>query len=56
MYQKLYDWCVRNNIDTVVIGHSNNWKQNTGMSKRNNQNFVQIPFNKLLHKIKYKGE
>ena len=26
------------------------------MGKRNNQNFVEIPFNDLIHKIQYKSE
>jgi len=44
------------NIDTVVIGHSNGWKQSANMGRINNQNFVQIPFNTLINHIKYKAE
>jgi putative transposase len=44
------------NIDTIVIGHNNGWKQNTDIGKRNNQNFVQLPFNTLIGQIKYKAE
>ncbi|MHB8371179.1 MAG: RNA-guided endonuclease InsQ/TnpB family protein [Thermoplasmataceae archaeon] len=43
-------------IDTIVIGHNNGWKQDADMGKRNNQNFVQIPFNMLIQQIRYKGE
>jgi len=43
-------------IDTIVIGHNNGWKQNADIGKRNNQNFVQIPFNTLINQIKYKAE
>ena len=28
------------NIDTIVIGHNNGWKQSAEMGKKNNQNFV----------------
>jgi len=44
------------NIDTIIIGHNNGWKQNTDTGKKNNQNFVQIPFNTLISQIKYKAE
>ncbi|MHB1492777.1 MAG: IS200/IS605 family accessory protein TnpB-related protein [Thermoplasmataceae archaeon] len=43
-------------IDTIVIGHSNGWKQEASMGKKNNQNFVQIPFNILIQQIRYKAE
>jgi len=44
------------NIDTIIIGHNNGWKQNTDTGKKNNQNFVQIPFNTFINQIKYKAE
>jgi putative transposase len=43
-------------IDTIVIGHNNGWKQDAGMGRVNNQNFVQIPFNTLIQQIRYKAE
>ncbi len=43
-------------IDTIVIGHSNGWKQEADMGRKNNQNFVQIPFGMLIQQIRYKGE
>ena len=45
-----------NNIDTIVIDHNELWKQDINLGKINNQNFVQIPFNKLIKIIKYKAE
>ena len=45
---------VSNDINTLVIGHSNYWKQDTNIGKVNNQNFVQIPFNKLIQMLSYK--
>ena len=44
------------NIDTIVIGHNDGWKQEVNMGKWNNQNFVQIPFNRLIELIRYKAE
>lgn len=47
---------VSHQINTIVIGHTNYWKQETNIGKINNQNFVQIPFNSLIHMISYKAE
>jgi putative transposase len=44
------------NIDTIIIGHNNGWKQSADIGKRNNQNFVQLPFNTLINQIRYKAE
>ena len=52
----IINYCVENNIGTIVIGHNNGWKQNINMGKKNNQNFVQIPFNMLIEKIQYKAK
>lgn len=46
---------VSNNINTLIIGHNNEWKQDANMSKRNNQNFIGIPFNKLILMLQYKS-
>ncbi len=54
--KKIVEICKTNNIDTIVIGHNEGWKQNCKMGKRNNQNFVSVPFDKLIKMIKYKGE
>ena len=45
---------VSNDINTLVIGHTNYWKQDTKLGKKTNQNFVQIPFNKLIQMLSYK--
>ncbi len=50
------DRCIVDNIDTVIIGYNEGWKQNIGIGKKNNQNFVGIPFLNLLRKIEYKAE
>lgn len=47
---------VENNIGTLIIGNNDNWKQNINIGKKNNQNFVQIPFEKLIHQLTYKGQ
>ena len=45
---------VSNQTNILVIGHSNEWKQDTKMNKANKQNFIQIPFNRLIHMLQYK--
>ena len=52
----IINYALFNDIDTTVIGHNELWKQNVNMGNKNNQNFVQIPFNRLISMIKYKGE
>ena len=42
------------NIDTIVVGYNEGWKQKVNIGKKNNQNFVQIPFNKLMSAIENK--
>ena len=46
-------WCIENRIDTVVMGINKYWKQEAGLGKRNNQNFVQLPFDRLRNIISY---
>ena len=45
---------VEQSINTLIIGKNNGWKQETNLGKRNNQNFVQIPFNMLINMLQYK--
>ena len=52
----IIDYCVYHNIGTIVIGHNDGWKQEVKTGKKNNQNFVSIPFNKLISQIQYKAE
>ena len=51
----LINQAVSNNFNTIVIGKNTSWKQEINLGRRNNQNFVQIPFNNLIDKIKYKA-
>jgi len=50
------EWCAKHNIGRLVIGYNKEWKQEANLGKRNNQNFVQIPFLMLIQQIKYKAE
>lgn len=50
------NYCITNNIDTVIIGRNQNWKDNINLGKRVNQNFVSIPFGQLYDLLRYKLE
>lgn len=48
--------CLDLNINTIVIGKNDCWKQNSNISKINNQTFVQIPYQLFIDTLKYKCE
>ena len=52
----IINYCLTNEIGKLIIGKNDGWKQQVNLGKRNNQNFVGIPFNSLIHKLKYKCE
>ncbi len=54
--RKTVNHCVEHDIGTIVIGYNEGWKQNINIGKKNNQNFVSVPFLKLIHQIEYKAE
>ena len=53
---RLMELLANEGISTLVIGHNKNWKDKINIGKVNNQNFVSIPFNKIINIIKYKLE
>lgn len=46
----------QNNIGTCFIGHNKGWKQEVEIGKKNNQNFVSIPYSLLINMLRYKLE
>lgn len=54
--RKIINFCIEHDIHTIVIGKNSEWKQNSKLSKKVNQNFVQIPFAKFIEMIQYKAE
>ena len=45
---------VSNNVNTLIVGKNDNWKQETNIGKKNNQNFVSIPHSQFVEMISYK--
>lgn len=50
------NYLVSKKINNVVIGYNKEWKQGINIGRVNNQNFVQIPYYKLLNMLTYKCE
>lgn len=50
----LVNQLVSNQISNLVIGYNKGWKQDINIGTRNNQNFIQIPFYKVISQLEYK--
>ncbi len=53
---KVITYCIQHDIGTIVIGYNEGWKQGLALGKRNNQNFTQVPFAKLIQMVAYKAQ
>ena len=51
----IIDYCIEHKLGTIVIGNNKDWKQEIKLGKVNNQNFVSIPFERLISMIEYKA-
>ena len=51
--RKIIDYCLENNIGTLVCGYNETFQRNSNIGKANNQTFVNIPFGKLREKLEY---
>ena len=52
--RRIVELMEQNNIGTCFIGHNDGWKNEVEMGKRNNQNFVSIPYSLLIKMLRYK--
>lgn len=50
--RRIADYCIQNDIGTVVFGWNKGTKTSINIGKRNNQNFVQLPTAKLKARLK----
>lgn len=53
--KRIVDWCVKNDIDTIVAGRNKYWKQDIHMGKQTNQEFVQLPFGRIIQMLELKA-
>ena len=51
--RKVIDYCINNDIGTLVVGYNKDFQRNSKLGKQNNQNFVGIPYGRLQNKLKY---
>lgn len=49
----IVDYCVDNDIGNLVVGYNVTFQNSPDLGKKNNQNFVMIPFGKLREKLEY---
>lgn len=51
--RKVIDYCVTNDIGTLVVGYNETFQRGSNIGKQNNQNFVNIPYAQLCDKLEY---
>ena len=49
----IINYCIANDIGTLVIGYNQSFQCKTNLGKRNNQIFTQLPFGKIREKLEY---
>ncbi len=54
--KRMIDFLVKEGVGTIIVGKNPLWKQEVGMGKRNNQNFVAIPHARFIDMLTYKAE
>ena len=54
--RRVINWCLKNDISTLIIGNNQGWKQNINIGKINNQKFTQIPHSRLINLLSYKAK
>jgi len=51
--RRIINYCIDNDIGTLVAGYNETFQRSSDMGKKNNQTFVNIPFGKLRDKLEY---
>lgn len=51
--RKVIDYCIANDIGTLVVGYNETFQRCSNIGKKNNQNFVNIPYGQLRSKLEY---
>ena len=49
----IINYCLANDIGTLVIGYNQSFQNKTNLGKKNNQIFTQLPFGKIREKLEY---
>ncbi len=54
--KEIVNFSKENNLNTIIIGKNDSWKQDINIGSKNNQNFVNIPHSRFIEIINYKCE
>ena len=49
----IIDYCINNDIGTLVVGYNETFQKNSNIGQANNQTFVNIPYGQLRFKLEY---
>nr|DAK81445.1 MAG TPA: endonuclease [Caudoviricetes sp.] len=49
----IINYCLSNDIGTLVVGYNQSFQNKANLGKRNNQVFTQLPFGKICEKLEY---
>ena len=49
----IINYCIENDIGTLIVGYNNTFQKSSNIGKVNNQTFVNIPYGKLRDKLEY---
>lgn len=52
----IINYCIANDIGTLIVGYNVTFQRNSHIGKQNNQNFVNIPYGYLRNKLAYMCE
>ncbi|MBA2678697.1 MAG: IS200/IS605 family element transposase accessory protein TnpB [Ktedonobacteraceae bacterium] len=53
--KSILDFLVQEGVGTIIVGKNPLWKQEVGMGRKNNQNFVSIPHARFIDMLTYKA-
>ena len=51
--RKVIDYCIDNDIGTLVVGYNETFQRGSNIGRQNNQNFMNIPYGLLRGKLEY---
>lgn len=52
----IINYCLENNINTIVVGYNKNWKCKSDLGKKINRVFQVVSFSRFIFKLEYKAK
>jgi putative transposase len=53
--RRIIEYCITKDFGCIIIGYNQGWKQHIKLGRQTNQNFVNVPFWRLVQQIQYKA-